>query len=297
MYELKEELNIENMIYEIRGKQVMLDCDLAKLYQCKNGTKEINQAVKNNLDKFPERYSFQLSDNEYNNLRSNFLTSSLESGYGGRRYNPRVFTEQGIAMLSTILKSKVAVETSIRIMDTFVKMRKIISSSLIEQKYINELVIKDNERINLLEESFSKLEEKEKINHIFYEGQIYDAYSLLIDIFKGAKEEIIIIDNYADKSILDMITNLNVKVTIVTRKFNLLKDIDIKKYNRQYHNLKVIYSDKFHDRFIILDKKVLYHSGASYKDLGNKCFAITKMEDKEYLEIIIKNIGEDKCTD
>ena len=296
MYELKEELNIENMIYEIRGKQVMLDSDLAKLYQCKNGTKEINQAVKNNPDKFPERYSFQLSDNEYNNLRSNFLTSSLESGYGGRRYNPRVFTEQGIAMLSTILKSKVAVETSIRIMDTFVKMRKIISSSLIEQKYINELVIKDNERINLLEESFSKLEEKEKINHIFYEGQIYDAYSLLIDIFKEAGKEIIIIDNYADKSILDMITNLNVRVTIVTRKFNLLKDIDIKKYNRQYHNLKVIYSDKFHDRFIILDKKVLYHSGASYKDLGNKCFAIAKIKDKEYLETIIKNIGEDKCT-
>ena len=294
MYKLKEELNIENMIYEIRGKQVMLDSDLSKLYQCKNGTKEINQAVKNNPDKFPERYSFQLSDNEYNNLRSNFLTSSLESGYGGRRYNPRVFTEQGIAMLSTILKSKVAVETSIRIMDAFVKMRKIISSSLIEQKYINELVIKDNERINLLEESFSKLEEKEKVNHIFYEGQIYDAYSLLIDMFKEAKKEIIIIDNYADKSILDMITNLNVKVIVITKKFNLLKDIDIKKYNKQYHNLKVIYSDKFHDRFIIIDKKVLYHSGASYKDLGNKCFAITKIEDKEYLEIILKNIGEDK---
>jgi len=294
MYKLKEELNIENMIYEIRGKQVMLDSDLSKLYQCKNGTKEINQAVKNNPDKFPERYSFQLSDNEYNNLRSNFLTSSLESGYGGRRYNPRVFTEQGIAMLSTILKSKVAVETSIRIMDAFVKMRKIISSNLIEQKYINELVIKDNERINLLEESFSKLEEKEKVNHIFYEGQIYDAYSLLIDIFKEAKKEIIIIDNYADKSILDMITNLNVKVIVITKKFNLLKDIDIKKYNKQYHNLKVIYSDKFHDRFIIIDKKVLYHSGASYKDLGNKCFAITKIEDKEYLEIILKNIGEDK---
>ena len=296
MYKLKEELNIENMIYEIRGKQVMLDSDLSKLYQCKNGTKEINQAVKNNPDKFPERYSFQLSDNEYNNLRSNFLTSSLESGYGGRRYNPRVFTEQGIAMLSTILKSKVAVETSIRIMDAFVKMRKIISSNLIEQKYINELVIKDNERINLLEESFSKLEKKEKVNHIFYEGQIYDAYSLLIDIFKEAKKEIIIIDNYADKSILDMITNLNVKVIVITKKFNLLKDIDIKKYNKQYHNLKVIYSDKFHDRFIILDKKVLYHSGASFKDLGNKCFSINKMEDKEYLEIIIRNIGEDKCT-
>ena len=296
MYELKEELNIENMIYEIRGKQVMLDSDLAKLYQCKNGTKEINQAVKNNPDKFPERYSFQLSDNEYNNLRSNFLTSSLESGYGGRRYNPRVFTEQGIAMLSTILKSKVAVETSIRIMDAFVKMRKYISANLIEQDNMKNMLIKHDNEIKLLQESFSKLEEKEKINHIFYDGQIYDAYSLLIDIFKEAEKEIIIIDNYADKSILDMITNLNVKVIIVTKKFNLLKDIDIKKYNRQYHNLKVIYSDKFHDRFIILDKKVLYHSGASYKDLGNKCFAITKMEDKEYLEIIIKNIGADKCT-
>ncbi len=194
-------------------------------------------------------------------------------------------------MLATILHTPVAAEVSVNIMRTFVKMRKIISSNLIEQKYINELVIKDNERINLLEESFLKLEEKEKINHIFYEGQIYDAYSLLIDIFKEAKKEIIIIDNYADKSILDMITNLNVKVIIVTKKFNLLKDIDIKKYNKQYHNLKVIYSDKFHDRFIILDKKVLYHSGASYKDLGNKCFAINKIKDDEYLENILIKIG------
>ena len=287
MYELKEDLSIEDMIYEIRGKQVMLDSDLAKLYNVE--TKRINEAVKNNPDKFPERFYFRINENEFFSLKSKISTSK-----GGSRKGHNVFTEQGIAMLSTILKSKVAVETSIRIMDAFVKMRKIISSNLIEQKYINELVIKDNERINLLEESFSKLEEKEKINHIFYEGQIYDAYSLLIDIFKEAEKEIIIIDNYADKSILDMITNLNVKVIIVTRKFNLLKDIDIKKYNRQYHNLKVIYSDKFHDRFIILDKKVLYHSGASYKDLGNKCFAITKIEDKEYLKTILKNIGEDK---
>ena len=286
MYELKEELNIENMIYEIRGKQLMLDSDLAKLYECKNGTKEINQAVKNNPDKFPNDFYFRLSEVELKYLRSNFLTANRKS-----RSLPYVFTEQGIAMLATVLHTLVAAEVSVNIMRTFVKMRKIISSNLIEQKYINELVIKDNERINLLEESFSKLEEKEKINHIFYEGQIYDAYSLLIDIFKEAKKEIIIIDNYADKSILDMITNLNVKVIIVTKKFNLLKDIDIKKYNRQYHNLKVIYSDKFHDRFIIIDKKVLYHSGASYKDLGNKCFAINKIKDDEYLENILIKIG------
>ena len=291
MYELKEDLSIEDMIYEIRGKQVMLDCDLAKLYNVE--TKRINEAVKNNPYKFPERFSFRLNEIEMENLWSKFSTAKISNM--SRSY-PRVFTEQGIAMLSTILKSKVAVETSIRIMDAFVKMRKYISANLIEQDNMKNMLIKHDNEIKLLQESFSKLEEKEKINHIFYEGQIYDAYSLLIDIFKEAKKEIIIIDNYADKSILDMITNLNVKVIIVTKKFNLLKDIDIKKYNNQYHNLKVTYSDKFHDRFIILDKKVLYHSGASYKDLGNKCFAINKIEDKEYLETIMKNIGEEKCT-
>ena len=287
MYELKEDLNIENMIYEIRGKQVMLDSDLARLYQCKNGTKSINLAVNRNVKKFPNDFYFQLTNNE---------TSSSTTNYGGKRYNPYAFTEQGVAMLATVLHTPVAAEVSVNIMRSFVKMRKYISVNLIEQDNMKNMLIKHDNEIKLLQESFSKLEEKEKINHIFYEGQIYDAYSLLIDIFKEAKKEIIIIDNYADKSILDMITNLNVKVTIVTKKFNLLKDIDIKKYNKQYHNLKIIYSDKFHGRFIILDKKVLYHSGASYKDLGNKCFAITKIEDKWYLETIIKNIGEDKCT-
>ena len=290
MYELKEELNIEDMIYEIRGKQVMLDSDLARLYECTNGTKTINQAVKRHINKFPERYMFQLTKSEYDNLKSQFGTSSLNT-YGGVRKMPYAFTEQGVAMLATILKTPVADIVSMKIIDAFVYMKRYLS---FENK--NSIILNHEERILKLEEFFDKLNEKEKINAIFYEGQIYDAYSLLIDIFKEAGKEIIIIDNYADKSILDMITNLNVRVTIVTKKFNLLKDIDIKKYNRQYHNLKVIYSDKFHDRFIILDKKVLYHSGASYKDLGNKCFAITKMEDKEYLKTIIKNIGEDKCT-
>ena len=296
MYELKEDLNIENMIYEIRGKQVRLDSDLARLYQCKNGTKSINLAVNRNVKKFPNDFYFQLTNNETENLRFHFETSSSTTNYGGKRYNPYAFTEQGVAMLATVLHTPVAAEVSVNIMRSFVKMRKYISVNLIEQDNMKNMLIKHDNEIKLLQESFSKLEEKEKINHIFYEGQIYDAYSLLIDIFRKAKKGIIIIDNYADKSILDMITNLNVKVTIVTKKFNLLKDIDIKKYNKQYHNLKIIYSDKFHDRFIILDKKVLYHSGASYKDLGNKCFAITKIEDKWYLETIIKNIGEDKCT-
>ena len=292
-----ETLSIENMIYEIRGKQVMLDSDLAKLYNVE--TKRINEAVKNNPNKFPEEFCFQITIEELGNLslRSQNVTLNKSNNYRGLHYKylPYVLTEQGIMMLSGLLKNDIAAKVNVQIIDAFVKMRKYISTNLIEQKYINKMVFDHDNEIKLLQESFSKLEKKEKINHIFYEGQIYDAYSLLIDIFKDANEEIIIIDNYVDKSILDMITNLNVKVIIVTRKFNLLKDIDIKKYNRQYHNLKVIYSDKFHDRFVILDKKVLYHSGASFKDLGNKCFAINKMEDKEYLEIIIRNIGEDKC--
>ena len=293
MYELKEELNIENMIYEIRGKQVMFNSDVARLYNVE--TKVLNQVIKRNINRFPEEFCFQITIEELEKVssRSHFVTLNKSNNYRGYniKYLPYVLTEQEIMMLSGLLKSDIAVKVNVQIIDAFVKMRKYISANLIEQDNMKNMLIKHDNEIKLLQESFSKLEEKEKINHIFYEGQIYDAYSLLIDIFKEAKKEIIIIDNYADKSILDMITNLNVKVIIVTKKFNLLKDIDIKKYNRQYHNLKVIYSDKFHDRFIILDKKVLYHSGASYKDLGNKCFAINKIKDDEYLENILIKIG------
>ena len=282
---------IENMIYEIRGKHVMFNSDVARLYNVE--TKVLNQVIKRNINRFPEEFCFQITIEELGNLslRSQNVTLNKSNNYRGLHYKylPYVLTEQGIMMLSGLLKNDIAAKVNVQIIDAFVKMRKYISGNL----YLNEKIIVNHEnRILKLEESFDKLNEKEKINAIFYEGQIYDAYSLLIDIFKEANEEIIIIDNYADKSILDMITNLNVKVTIVTKKFNLLKDIDIKKYNKQYHNLKVIYNDKFHDRFVILDKKVLYHSGASFKDLGNKCFAINKIEDNEYLKNILKKIKE-----
>ena len=282
---------IENMIYEIRGKQVMFNSDVARLYNVE--TKVLNQVIKRNINRFPEEFCFQITIEELGNLslRSQNVTLNKSNNYRGLHYKylPYVLTEQGIMMLSGLLKNDIAAKVNVQIIDAFVKMRKYISGNL----YLNEKIIVNHEnRILKLEESFDKLNEKEKINAIFYEGQIYDAYSLLIDIFKEANEEIIIIDNYADKSILDMITNLNVKVIIVTKKFNLLKDIDIKKYNKQYHNLKVIYSDKFHDRFVIVDKKVLYHSGASFKDLGNKCFAINKIEDNEYLKNILKKIKE-----
>ena len=282
-----DNLNIENMIYEIRGKQVMLDSDLAKLYQCKNGTKEINQAVKNNPDKFPERFSWKLNTSDSYEFLVKKFDQKIETR-GGKYKNPRVFTEQGVAMLSTILKSKVATETSIRIMDAFVYMRKYISNNF----YKNEKILINHEnRILMLEESFDKLNEKQKINTLFYEGQIYDAYSLLIDILSKSKEEVIIIDNYAGKELLDIIKDIKQNIKIVSSNIDsTLK----KKYESQYSNVTFINNNTFHDRFIIIDRKELYNSGASFKDLGKKCFSLNKVEDKEYLENIIKKIGKNK---
>ena len=278
---VSDNIKIENMIYEIRGKQVMLDSDLAKLYNLE--TKRINEAVKNNIEKFPERYCFQLNDEESNNLRSKISTSKINS-HGGRRYTQRVFTEQGVYMLATILKSKEATKITIAIMDTFVVMKSIINTSLIEQKYINKLVLEHDSKIDLI---LDKLNTNEEINHIFYEGQIYDAYSLLIDILSKAKKEIIIIDNYAGKILFDIIKNINVKVKIYTENID---NISKEKYEKQYSNIEIINTNIFHDRFIIIDNKVLYHSGASFKDLGKKCFAITKMEDNNILKELLNKL-------
>lgn len=278
----KEPIKVENMIYEIRGKQVMLDRDLAKIYECANGTKTINLAVKRHIKRFPERFMFQLTEKELNELRFQLETTNNMS-----RTMPYAFTEQGVAMLATILRTKVAEEVSIRIMDAFVEMRKYINNNLIEQTYINKLVIKDHERINLLEETFSKLEEKTKRNSIFFEGQIYDAYSLLIDILNTSRNEIIIIDNYAGKELLDILKDINKNITIISK--NISDELE-KKYLSQYQNIKFMHSDSFHDRFIIIDDQILYHCGSSFKDLGKKCFAISKIEDKNILNNLVKEI-------
>ena len=278
---LNEDVRIEDMIYEVRGVQVMLDSDLAKLYQVE--TKRINEAVKNNPEKFPERFSWILTENEWIFLRSKISTlENNTSGKGNhRKYLPRVFTEQGVAML----ESKVATKVSINIMDAFVLMRKYISSSLIEQKYINNLVLEHEERLKLVENTFSKF--KEKHNHLFFKGQIYDAYSLLLDIFEKSKNEIIIIDNYIDKNILDMLSKTNRNVKIFTNKYN---NQDYEKYKMQYKNVELIINNKFHDRFIIIDKKTLYHCGASFKDLGKQCFEISKIEDNDILDKLLKKL-------
>ena len=270
------------MIYEIRGQQVMLDSDLAKLYQCKNGTKEINQAVKNNPNKFPKRFSWKLTDEEIKIFLVANCDQKIETR-GGRYKNPRVFTEQGVAMLATILKSKVAVKVSIEIMDAFVAMRKYISNNLIEQRFINNMVLEHDERLALLENTFSGF--KTFSNELFFEGQIYDAYSLLLDIFNTSKESIIIIDNYISKELLDIVCKTNKEIIIYTKNID---NILINKYQSQYNNLTIKTNNSFHDRFIIIDKQILYHCGASFKDLGKKCFAINKIDNKEWTNEILQ---------
>ena len=185
-----EDIKIEDMIYEIRGKQVMLDRDIAKQYNVE--TKALNQAMKRNIKRFPDEFCFKLSTVELYKLfsRSRFVTLNKNGDLRGNniKYLPYAFTEQGVAMLATILKSDEAIEMSIKIMNAFVSMRRYISSNLIDQKFINNQVMTNTENIKLLQESFDKLEAKEINNHLFYDGQIYDAYSVVIDIFNRAKK-------------------------------------------------------------------------------------------------------------
>ena len=281
---VSDNIKIENMIYEIRGKNVMLDSDLAMLFGYE--TKQLNRQVLRNINRFPENYCFQITDTEYISLRCQ--NGTLKNGRGEhRKYLPYVFTEYGITMLAGILKSELAIKMSLRIVDIFITMKNYINTSLIEQKYFNELTIKNTEDIKLLQESFDKLNTKESNNHIFYEGQIYDSYSLLIDILSKARKEIIIIDNYAGKKLFDIIKNINVKVKIYTENID---NISKEKYEKQYNNLEIINTHIFHDRFIIIDNKELYHSGASFKDLGKKCFAITKIEDNSILKELLNKL-------
>ena len=291
---LKEKLKIEDMIYEIRGRQVILDSDLAKLYNVE--TKRINEAVKNNPLKFPERFTWKLSDVESKIFLVENFDQKIETR-GGRFKNPRVFTETGVAMLSTILKSKIAIETSIAIMDAFIAMRHYISSNLLEQKYLNTMILKHENEINqnindikLLQESFNKLEENKEVNEIYFNGKIYDAYSKIIDIFKEAKKELIIIDRYTDKTILDMICNLNCKVILITGLKTKLTKLDILKYNQDYSNLKVVYNDTFHDRYFIIDKNKIYHSGNFLNHIGFRKSSIDVMQDDIVKKALLSDI-------
>ena len=276
---------IENMIFEVRGVQVMLSSDVAILYQIE--TRILNQVIKRNIDRFPSTFCFQLTDEEIDrlSLRSQFATLNKSNNLRGQHYKylPYVLTEQGIMMLSGLLKSDIAVKVNIQIIDAFVKMRRYFANNF----NTNELLLNHENRIQLLENTLDSFKEQ-KIKKIFFEGQIYDGYSILVDILNKARTEIIIIDNYASKELLDILKDINLKIIIVSKNVDsVLKE----KYTKQYKNVEFIDNNSFHDRFIILDRSKLYTCGASFKDLGKKCFAISEFNDINYLEQIINTLN------
>ena len=280
---------IKNLIYTIRGKQVMLDSDVARLYHYE--TKNINKAVKRNIDRFPEEFCFQLTENEFQTLRFQIGTSKQNEEFrGGRRYLPYVFTEQGIAMLAGVLKNDIAVKVSISIIKSFIEMRKFLATNGQLFERLTNVEYKLLEHDKKFDKVFDQLQNEENIKQkIFFDGQIYDAYSLIIDIFKKANKKILIIDNYIDDSVLKMLTkkNKNVEVVILTSDKSNIQKIDIQKFNKEYPILKVAKTNKFHDRFIVKDNKEMYHLGASIKDLGKKCFGINRIEDIDIINKVI----------
>lgn len=270
----------------------MLDSDLAELYRCANGTKTINLAVKRHVNRFPERFMFRLTEEESKIIRFQTETKYHKIETRGGKYNkPYVFTEQGVAMLATILRTNVAEDISIKIMNAFVKMRHYIGNNESRLSNIETKIIEHDNNIKIIQESFDKFIEKEKVNEIYFEGQFYDAYSRIQKIFKSAKKELIIIDAYADNTLLDIIKRLNVQVIIITKKDKLLTTQDIIKYNKQYNNLKVIYNNSFHDRYFVIDNKKVYHCGTSVNYAGSKSFSINILTDKFVINSLINKIN------
>ena len=269
---------IRNLIYTIRGKQVMLDSDLAALYQVE--TKNLNKAVKRNIERFPVSFCFQLTEEEVENLRFQFGTSSLS--YGGRRYLPYVFTEQGVAMASAILRSDIAVKMSVEIMEAFVEMRRMLISNASLFHRLDNIELKQLEADQKFEEIFKALE-SDKLHSekgIFYNGQVFDAYTFVSDIIRSAKSSIILLDNYVDDTVLTLLgkRKTNVTATILTKSISNQLRLDLQRYNSQYPPVDIeVFSDA-HDRFLIIDNMELYHIGASLKDLGKKWFAFSRMD-------------------
>ncbi len=259
-------------------------------------TKNINKAVKRNINRFPEDFCFQLTKSEMDQMWfQNGTTLKGEANkYRSEKYLPYAFTEQGIAMLSGILKNDIAVGVSINIMRAFIEMRKFINTNKnLFEKVINienkmeKKFIEQDKKFNLI---FNQLQQEENIKQkIFFDGQIYDAYSVVIDIIKKANKKILIIDNYIDDSVLKMLRKKKreTEVVILTSNKSSIDTLDIQKFNQEYPLLKLSRTNEFHDRFIIIDNQEMYHLGASLKDLGKKCFGINKIEDLNIIEKII----------
>lgn len=282
---------IQNLIYVIRGKQVMIDSDLAMLYCVE--TRILNQAVKRNIFRFPERFRFQLTREEFESLKSQNVIPSSGDNYGGRRFMPYAFTEQGIAMLSSVLKSDVAVQVSISIMDAFVEIRRYMADTMYLFKQVNNIESRQIES-DMKREAFEKKTEEqlaqvfkyisdheEDSQKIFFNGQIFDAFCLMADIVKQADKTIVLIDGYVDIVTLNIMAKKKdgVDVIFYTLPSAKLTAQDIVNFNAQYPNLEVKHTTAFHDRFLIIDGIMAYHIGASIKDVGKKCFGINKIED------------------
>ncbi|MEN8146692.1 MAG: ORF6N domain-containing protein [Campylobacterota bacterium] len=282
---------IESKIYSLRGVQVMFDRDLAELYGVE--TRVLNQAVKRNVVRFPASFMFQLTPQELENWKSQFVTSNKE--IMGLRKLPSVFTEQGVSMLSGVLKSDTAIQTSIDIINTFVKMRKFLSLNAelfqrieqVEKRQISNEMKTDKR----FEKIFNALEDKslKPKQGIFFDGQVYDAYVFASDLIKSAKTSLVLIDNYVDESVLTLLSksDTDCKVTIYTKTLSKQLQLDLKKHNEQYSPIEIKIFKEAHDRFLIIDDKSVYHIGASLKDLGKKWFAFSKF-DKEALRLLDK---------
>lgn len=290
---------IGNLIYTIRDKQVMLDYDLAALYGYE--VRALNQQVKRNAGRFPDDFMFQLTKDEVEVVKSQIVTSQNSNFYsgqeGGRRKPPYAFTEQGIYMLATVLKGEVAEQQSIFIMRAFREMRRFIANNALLFEKVSYIELKQLEYQKNTDERFDKVfqyieDHAESEQKIFFDGQIYDAFSLITTIIQKAQNDIILIDGYVDVDTLNVLAKKNAgsDVTIFTYASAPLTNKDVENFNAQYPTLTVKKTQVFHDRFIILDGTVVYHIGASIKDAGKKCFGVSLINDSGVVEDLLNRL-------
>ncbi|MCL2335225.1 MAG: ORF6N domain-containing protein [Endomicrobia bacterium] len=269
--------DVKSKILTIRGMQVMIDKDLSELYGVP--TKRLNEAVRRNKDRFPDNFMFQLTSEEFANLRSQFATS--RSSWGGQRYQPYVFTEHGVAMLASVLSSKRAIQINIHIINAFIEMRKFMISNAQVFQRLDTIELKQLKTDEKLEKVFEAMSENQIVakQGVFFEGQIFDAYAFVSDLIRKAKKSVIIIDNYVDDRVFKLLIKRKkgVKATIYTKSIKNPLALDLQKHNSQYAPIELKTVKTFHDRFIILDDSEIYHFGASLKDLALKCFAFSKL--------------------
>lgn len=277
---------IENRIFTLRGENVMIDFHLAALYQVE--TKRLNEQVKRNAERFPSSFMFQTTDKEWEDLQSQIATAENEKSLQSqiatakRRTLPYVFTEQGVSMLSAILKSKIAIQISIQIINAFVQMRKTIGTNLSLLQLSEEFKQHKLTTNSKFEQVFKALEAPDVTlkQGVFFDGQTYDAYAFINELVKKAKQSIVLIDNYIDDTVITQLTKKQqqVAVSLLSKTISKKLQLDIAKANTQYPTFKAITFAKAHDRFLILDQKEVYHLGASLKDLGKKWFAFSKLD-------------------